>query len=328
MKKILLFLGVLLVFPSVYSLEIASYEATVEISNMTPTESVVFTLLNTDVVEVKELNYPFTGDVKDIQVRDTEGPLASTLEYRGDSAFVTTKLRRSLRKDETVTLTYDIETHGLLTTRGNTHILSQAHSLLANVKNFKLNIILPEGYGITEEGVSPTPTRFISDGRRIVLEWKFGTPIPTELREFRVIFLFEKLIQEEPEVIVNETVPQPPEPVNEQVLFAVIAVLVLMLIPTGLHYLRAEDTVITYLFRRKKMIENKIDILREDEQSILKLVVDDDGIDQRDIQRVTGFSKTKVSKILSELEKRGAITKQQIGRRNRIYLTDKIKESQ
>lgn len=328
MNKVLLLLCVLLFFPLVHSLEIVSYEATVELTNMTPKESIVFTLLNTDVVEIDELNYPFSGDVEDITVIDSLGTLSSTLDFRGKNAFVTAILRRPLRKDESVTLIYDIETHGLLTKRGDTHILSQSHSLLANVKKFKLNIILPEGYGITEEGVSPTPTRFISDGRRIILVWEYGTPIPTELREFRVILLFEKLIQEEPTIIVETVEPPPVSNSNPMVLpYMVIAVLFLVLIPLGLHYLRAEDTIITALFRKKRGIENKIDILREDEQSILKLVVEEDGIDQRDIQRITDFSKTKVSKILSELEKRGAITKQQIGRRNKIYLTDKIKEA-
>ncbi|MFQ5815282.1 MAG: helix-turn-helix transcriptional regulator, partial [Candidatus Hydrothermarchaeaceae archaeon] len=161
---------------------------------------------------------------------------------------------------------------------------------------------------------------------------EFGPPIPTELREFRAILLFERLIEEQPSeqpsiVVVRE---EPPEPIsNREVLpYAVIGVLVLILIPLAWHYLREEGITIADYFDKRRIIEKKIDILREDEQSILKLVVENDGIDQRDIQRTTGFSKTKVSKILSELEKRDAITKQQIGRRNKIYLSSKMKEVQ
>ena len=83
-----------------------------------------------------------------------------------------------------------------------------------------------------------------------------------------------------------------------------------------------------YLFRRfkRKRTNDKIDILKEDEQAIMRLIIEKDGIDQREIQRVTDFSKTKVSKILSELEKRGVIRKEQAGRRNKIFLTKKLRE--
>jgi uncharacterized membrane protein len=78
--------------------------------------------------------------------------------------------------------------------------------------------------------------------------------------------------------------------------------------------------------RSRPRIQEKIDILKEDEQLILKIVAEDDGIDQREIQRRTDFSKTKVSKILTELEKREAIRKESMGKKNKIYLTQKLKE--
>ncbi|MFQ5816090.1 MAG: hypothetical protein ACE5G7_06285, partial [Candidatus Hydrothermarchaeaceae archaeon] len=83
MNKILFLLAVLLFLPTVRSLEIVSYEATVEIINMTPKESVVFTLLNTDVVSVDELNYPFSGQVTEVKVSDSQGTLSSSLDYKG-----------------------------------------------------------------------------------------------------------------------------------------------------------------------------------------------------------------------------------------------------
>ncbi|MFV2040863.1 MAG: helix-turn-helix transcriptional regulator [Candidatus Hydrothermarchaeales archaeon] len=44
------------------------------------------------------------------------------------------------------------------------------------------------------------------------------------------------------------------------------------------------------------------------------------------MQRKTDFSKTKVSKILSELERREAIRKESMGKKNKIYLTEKLKD--
>ncbi len=322
MNKILLLLCLVLL-PAVHSLEITSYEAIVELGNMTTKESIVLTILNTDDIPVDELSYPFSGQVAEITVSDSRGNLSSNLEYKGNNAIVTASLREPLRKDESASLGYELKSHGTLTKKEDTYILSQTHFILANVQIFRLSIVLPEGYGLTEEGVSPRPTRLSSDGRRIILIWEYGSPVPIQLRELNILLLFEKLVKEPPTVVEKKV---PVESASPGMLpYAVIVILILILIPLGLRYLREEGfTIADYI--DKKYAEDKMDILKEDEQAILKLVIEKDGIDQREIQRVTDFSKTKVSKILSELEKRGVITKQQMGRRNKIHLASKMKE--
>ena len=207
--------------------------------------------------------------------------------------------------DRAYDITYRFYLDDQITRKETTYILTATHSLLANVKNFDFTIVLPEGYGIAGESVSPHPSKFISDGRHVILEWDLHEPIPPELREFDAIVLYENLLGEK----------LPWWHGRENYIYLVI--------------IAAAAFASFRLIRRlriTKKTNDKIDILRDDEQSIMRLIIDNDGIDQREIQRETDFSKTKVSKILTELEKRGVIRKEQVGRRNKIFLTKKLRE--
>ncbi|MEE8167384.1 MAG: winged helix-turn-helix transcriptional regulator [Candidatus Hydrothermarchaeales archaeon] len=325
MKKIAI-LMFLVFLPITHALEITEYDAKVELSDMTPLESISLTMINTHESPVTELSYPFNSKAADLSVSDVSGEISSSSEYKGKKTFITTYFREPLTTEESYTMTYKFLSSGHVTKKENTYILSTSHSLLANVKNFRLSIVLPEGYGITEEGVSPEPVEIVSDGRKVILKWDYREPIPTGLREFRVIVLFERLVV--PELVVPEIVETGTTAAEKNDIYFYTSVfLAALLILLILKYMKEEDVSLRHYLKRRRYIEGKIDILKEDEQAIMKMVIEKDGIDQREIQRETDFSKTKVSKILSELEKRGAITKRQVGRRNKIYLTQTLKEA-
>ncbi|PIT84555.1 hypothetical protein COU37_02640 [Candidatus Micrarchaeota archaeon CG10_big_fil_rev_8_21_14_0_10_45_29] len=62
--------------------------------------------------------------------------------------------------------------------------------------------------------------------------------------------------------------------------------------------------------------------LNEDEKSIMQKVKEQDGIGQNTLCIRTGLSKTKLSILLTELERRGLIRKVPEGKINRIYLKE------
>ena len=62
------------------------------------------------------------------------------------------------------------------------------------------------------------------------------------------------------------------------------------------------------------------DLLEGDERTLLQIILDNDGIMQREIIAKTGFSEPKVSRLLDKVERKGLIMRQRDGMGNRISL--------
>jgi uncharacterized membrane protein len=295
----------LLLLAQVKAIEITNYRASLEIEDELARGEVTLSLLNDQNASIVEFRYPFFGRLEELEVVSGEEKLSFNVEVSGERTYVITPLPEPLEYGESYEITYRYLLRDVVERHENIYILSVTHSLFANVKNFEFTVALPPGYGVVENGVSPesTPT---SDGRRVILKWELHEPIPPEFKDFRVIVIYETLFEAR-----NYLYP------------ALLALAVAVILFLSYKYLKARGISIRLLLDRKKRLEEKIEILKEDEQKIMKLIIENDGIDQRDIVKITGFSKTKVSKILSELEKRGAIRKEQVGRRNKIYLAKK-----
>ena len=80
----------------------------------------------------------------------------------------------------------------------------------------------------------------------------------------------------------------------------------------------------------KKYMEEKRGVLwsflTEDEKIIIDLIKKHGHITQKEIVEITGMSKPKVSRIISELEDRKIIMKEKIGRINKLTLTEESKK--
>lgn len=308
MRGIVLTALILVSFSYAQAQEITDYKAEVEVAAESALQQEIsLTIFNDYNTALTELSYPFAGEVNILRVYDSSGDLSFSFAYRGGKTYITCTFRNPLPSGKNYTITYKFITPKQIEPQeGNAYLLSTTYSLLANVRNFELDVILPEGYGLMKPGAIPEPTKVSSDGRRVILSWDVREPIPPWLREFKVAVRYEWLGWY----------------FNYYILLLGIAIMGLIF---AYRYLKEEGISIADILDRKKYLIDKIEILKEDEQVILKLIVEQDGVDQREIQRKTNFSKTKVSKILSELEKRGNIRKEPYGRRNKIFLTSKLK---
>lgn len=65
--------------------------------------------------------------------------------------------------------------------------------------------------------------------------------------------------------------------------------------------------------------------LSEDEVRLVALIRDNEGITQDSLRFRTDFSKSKVSSLLLNLEKKGIITRERLGRTYRVFISDWIK---
>ncbi|MFQ6089711.1 MAG: helix-turn-helix transcriptional regulator [Candidatus Methanofastidiosia archaeon] len=66
-------------------------------------------------------------------------------------------------------------------------------------------------------------------------------------------------------------------------------------------------------------------VLNEDETLILKLVRENEGITQDSLRYRCGFSKSKVSVMVQNLERKGIFLREKFGRTYKIHLSESLK---
>ena len=170
---------------------------------------------------------------------------------------------------------------------------------------FNLTLNLPLGAGIIDEnsiGISglkpfmPDTGTEGSDGRKIFIKWFFVKPKLGETIEVSAIY----------EQIFGPA----------QLFMGVVAVAIL--IPVML--------VLFFFFRRGR-IEHVLPILNEGERRVMKMIIDSGGeVDQRKIVKECDLSKSKISRIIKDLEERGLVTVTKRGRSNKIRMSYRKKE--
>ncbi len=301
MRVYVVILVLLVCFGTASALQIEKYSATLELQKGHATQEVVLNIINNMHSPVYEFKYPFFGYIDNVVVYGNGTIIPFTIEGSGQRVY------RKLGFNESYTLKYVYNISGIVERKDDLYILTTTYPLFANVQSFDLSVFLPPGYGLAKNVISMSPEgQATSNGRVVILKWELHEPIPDEFRNFRVIVLYERLINVGN--ILNDII---------------LSILILSMIVILIFISFKKRRFLSALFDRQKRLKERIGILRDDEQTIMKLVIENNGIDQREIVRQTGFSKTKVSKILSELEKRGAIVKKPVGRRNKIYIVDK-----
>ncbi|AVB76051.1 MarR family protein [Methanococcus maripaludis] len=70
--------------------------------------------------------------------------------------------------------------------------------------------------------------------------------------------------------------------------------------------------------------ETLMNILTDDEKQLIELIREHGSISQKEIVDVTGLTKPKVSRMISDLEQRGMVRKVKIGRINKIALSEDL----
>jgi predicted HTH transcriptional regulator len=77
-------------------------------------------------------------------------------------------------------------------------------------------------------------------------------------------------------------------------------------------------------------MDRSIDILQraltEDEILLLDIIRNSEGVTQDSLRFRTGFSKSKVSALLLNLEKKGIISRERLGRTYKVYISDWLKK--
>lgn len=78
--------------------------------------------------------------------------------------------------------------------------------------------------------------------------------------------------------------------------------------------------------RDRKRERKILDVLPEDERKILEPVIESPGLTQIEVRDRSGYSKSKVSQTITDLEKRGLLYRERQGRTYRVYPADDLED--
>lgn len=184
--------------------------------------------------------------------------------------------------------------------------LRHAQRILVPTGGYSLKVVLPEGYGTADldevEPYTPAPAETTSEGRRISIEWNdrevsLGDTLRFEVN-YQELQVFGDVFPSRIALLVA-------------VVLVVVAVLVTM-----------------YMRRRmgeKDTIAAILPILKEDEQEVLRFIIDQEGeCEQKAVVENLDYSKAKISRLVKDLSERNLVEKVKEGRKNRLVLKKEI----
>jgi uncharacterized membrane protein len=176
-------------------------------------------------------------------------------------------------------------------------LFKDSFKLVEDTNTVSILVKLPEGTGLkepTEDSYGPGDALIGSDGRRPIINW-----VKSDLRageRIDVSVAFERIGEE------KASFP-----------FEIILVIILISFSSlGLFY---------QFYWRGKNIRLILPVLKKDEKKIFDTIMKHgNGVNQKIIVKDSGYSKAKVSKVLSSLKERRLVKLERIGRSNKVYI--------
>lgn len=181
------------------------------------------------------------------------------------------------------------------------------HNILEPTKVYRLELVLPEGFGLAvneSASTDPEPVTVGSTGRQISVQWVDQVSLGDQAQ-------FTATIEQ-----LQET-----SFLSDRFRLMIVGLTAVLLLAV---------VVLIVLQRRSNMDSGKeavvMQVLQEDEQRVLQFIADQGGeCKQKAVVDGLPYSKAKVSTVLSDLADRGIIEKQKEGRTNTVTLRREIK---
>jgi len=243
--------------------------------------------------EVENSDYFIRAQVSNVIVKGGSGRI---LDCKIEEMDIGTSI--ICRNIEEKSVTYKFTAYNLIQLGKKMNIFSHQFSI-TDVKNFlEIMVKIPIGTALVEEerlefsGLKPFyPENGIegSDGRRIFIRWLFEKPKLGE--NINIIIVYEKIVS-----------------LDNNIIFYALFII-------------SFATIIAFIFfwRYRNKAKSILPILTESEREVMKIILSSKNvIDQRKIVKETGFSKSKVSRILKNLEERGIIKREKVGRSTKV----------
>lgn len=235
------------------------------------------------------------GRIENFKATSNAGPVNCTLNVK-EASYIDCDLPLTKEKR---TLEIKFDTPDLVKTFGDRFLFSGDFSLNQDIQQVFSSVKLAEGFAIAEENetkpISPKDVTIVSDGRRIIINWKIENVRAEDALKFQVVY--EKL---KPTLFINPRY------------LAGIAIAVALI-------------VFFVVKKTRKTQEVILSVLDEYERKVMQVISEAGGeINQKKVVQQTNLSKAKVSRVVRSLVNRGLIGVERRGKTNRLKLIKKI----
>lgn len=239
-------------------------------------------------------NYP----VFNLEARSNGEPVKCEIER----LTVGSDIRCEVNKSQEFNVSLEFDTSGLSSSVQDIQVFRYTESAYRPIDSYSLTVLLPKGAAvvneenITQPAITPAG-RTGSDGQQIFVHWE-KDPELGETLSYQVYY----------------------EEVSDGINYSRI---IYGLVLAGLLALGS------YLFYSRffrEELESLYSELSEDEKEILEILVENEGeMLQKDVVNESGYSKAKVSGIVSELVEQEILAKQKEGRSNKLAISKKYR---
>jgi len=181
-------------------------------------------------------------------------------------------------------------------------IYSDSFKMPYRVERFSLLVKLPEGNGLIKSDDAYTPAGALlgSDGRRASIYW-----VGQELVEG---YTFDSSVAYEPIGAFDYA--------SMETMFIIIITIIILAV-----------VFLKYFGRPKQEIKVILPVLKEDEKKIFESIIKHEpGVNQKVVVKDSGYSKAKVSKVLKNLQERGLLKLERMGRTNKVHYDKKFQK--
>lgn len=240
--------------------------------------------------DIKEVFFPFYVDYQDVST--TNGNCSVITDVKGNILHCVPPSPFMIGY---VTMETKFKTKDFINKDGNITMLSMDVPLMERAEDIEIEIKLPRDTTLSEDvllPISPSGSSATLEGRRVVVRWSFENKKKGDIIPVRIYY--ESLI--------------PPND-NDYFFTIIIAAIVIIVLPF----------MVYFNLRKKKIVRTVLD---DNEKTVFDLLNNAKGktLTQREIVRVTDFSKAKTSRLIKNLQERGLIKVEKVGRKNKITL--------
>lgn len=235
--------------------------------------------------------FPIGGDVQSIKAYKNNKELKTSLTDEG------ILIEADIKRNEPTQISLEFESKDLIKQSGKDLIFSLNFSLPELTNNLSVVAHLPEGFTLSdiESPISPKPSEISTNGKLITTTWN-----SKGIKEQSFIIVFKRGYTSRFEGYIA--------------IYAVSIIIIILLM-----------ILLFIIFTRAKTRNFISGTLSEDERKVIDYIRKEVGITQKKISQLTGFSKSKMSKITRKLEEKGVVKKKPWFKTNKFDLAKKLR---